>query len=128
MSARVVLLAVLCLGTLCSGQRPLTSDQLDQFVEDHLRKHIGETVGSASVVVVTENGVLLAKSLGYASPASRTLADPRQTVYQIGSNSKLFVAVAAMQLYEQDKLDLQADIRTYLPGIVIKNRDRKSVV
>jgi CubicO group peptidase (beta-lactamase class C family) len=121
MSGRFLLLAALCLGTLCQGQQPLTRENLDQFVEDHLRKHIGETVGSASVVFVDANGVLLEKSLGYASPANRILADPHQTVYQIGSNSKLFVALAAMQLYEQGKLDLRADIRNYVPGLAIKN-------
>jgi CubicO group peptidase (beta-lactamase class C family) len=122
MSARLVLLAVLCLGTLCPRQQPLTGNNLDRFAEDHLRKHIGETVASASVVFVNESGVLLEKSLGYAKPANRILADPRQTVYQIGSNSKLFVTLAAMQLCEQNKLDLDADIRNYLPGLVIKNR------
>lgn len=122
MSARVVLLAVLCVGTACPGQQPLTVDKLDRFAEDHLRKHIGETVASASVVFVNESGVRLKKSLGYARPANRIFADPRQTVYQIGSNSKLFGTVAAMQLYEQNKLDLDADIRNYVPGMVIKNR------
>jgi|HubBroStandDraft_6_1064221.scaffolds.fasta_scaffold11962_3 CubicO group peptidase (beta-lactamase class C family) len=122
MSGRFLLLAALCLGTLCQGQQPLTRDSLERFTEDHLRKHIGETVGSASVVFIDANGVLLEKSLGYASPANRILADPHQTVYQIGSNSKLFVTVAAMQLYEQNKLDLHADIKNYLPGVVMKNR------
>jgi CubicO group peptidase (beta-lactamase class C family) len=111
-----------CLGTLCPGQQPLTGNNLDRFAEDHLRRRIGETVASASVVFVNESGVLLEKSLGYAKPANRILADPRQTVYQIGSNSKLFVTLAAMQLCEQNKLDLNADIRNYLPGLVIKNR------
>jgi CubicO group peptidase (beta-lactamase class C family) len=110
------------MGTLCWGQEPLTGDRLARFTEDHLGKHIGETVGSASVVFVNESGVLLEKSLGYARPANRILADPRHTVYQIGSNSKLFVTLAAMQLYEQGKLDLHADIRNYLPGLVLKNR------
>jgi CubicO group peptidase (beta-lactamase class C family) len=122
MTARVVLLSILCLSGMCWGQQPLTADNVDRFAEDHLRKHLGETVGSASVVVVNESGVLLEKSLGYAKPANRTLADPRQTVYQSGSNSKLFVTVAAMQLYEQNKLNLHADIRNYLPDIVINNR------
>jgi CubicO group peptidase (beta-lactamase class C family) len=120
MSTRLVLIALLCVGTLCA-QQPLTRERLDRFTEDHLHKHIGETVGSASVIFVNESGVLLEKSLGYAKPVNRILADPRQTVYQIGSNSKLFVTVAAMQLYEQNKLDLHADIRNYLPGLVMKN-------
>src|SRR5580692_4852499 len=95
MRARLLLLGALRMGTLCWGQEQLTGDPLARFTEDHLGKHIGETVGSASVVFVNESGVLLEKSLGYARPADRILADPRHTVYQIGSNSKLFVTLAA---------------------------------
>ena len=37
------------------------------------------------------------------------------TVYEWGSVSKLLVWTSAMQLYEQGKLDLNKDIRSYLP-------------
>jgi CubicO group peptidase (beta-lactamase class C family) len=124
MKTRFILLTALYLGSggLCRGQQAMVADSLDQFAEDHLRKHIGKELDSAAVVFVNEEGVLLEKSLGYAKPADYVPADPRRTVYQIGSNSKLFVAVAAMQLYEQGKLNLNADIRDYVGDIAIKNR------
>jgi CubicO group peptidase (beta-lactamase class C family) len=124
MNARLVLLTALCLGavTPCRGQQAPATDSLERFTEEHLRKHIGKELDSASVVYVNEEGVLLEKSLGYAKPADHLLADPRRTVYQIGSNSKLFVVVAAMQLYEQGKLNLNADIREYVGDIAIRNR------
>ena len=37
------------------------------------------------------------------------------SVYEWGSVSKLMVWVSVMQLYEQGRLDLNADVRTYLP-------------
>lgn len=37
------------------------------------------------------------------------------SVFEWGSVSKLMVWVSVMQLYEQGKLDLNADVRTYLP-------------
>lgn len=43
------------------------------------------------------------------------------TVYEWGSISKVLVWVSAMQLYEQGKLDLNADIREYLPEGFLDN-------
>lgn len=43
------------------------------------------------------------------------------SVYEWGSVSKLTVWVSVMQLYEQGKLDLNADVRTYLPEGFLKN-------
>ena len=40
--------------------------------------------------------------------------DPEQTGFRIGSVTKLFTWTAVMQLVEQGKLDLDADINTYL--------------
>jgi CubicO group peptidase (beta-lactamase class C family) len=37
------------------------------------------------------------------------------TPFQIGSTTKTFTATAIMRLVEQDKLDLEAAVRTYLP-------------
>ncbi len=42
-------------------------------------------------------------------------ADPYETVYLIASITKPFVATAILQLYEQDLIDLDADINEYLP-------------
>ena len=42
------------------------------------------------------------------------------SVFEWGSVSKLTVWVSVMQLYEQGKLDLDADVRTYLPDGFLK--------
>lgn len=42
--------------------------------------------------------------------------DPETTVFEWGSISKTFVWVSVMQLVEDRKIDLETDIRTYLPG------------
>lgn len=41
--------------------------------------------------------------------------DPETTVFEWGSISKTFVWVSVMQLVEDRKIDLETDIRTYLP-------------
>jgi CubicO group peptidase (beta-lactamase class C family) len=46
-----------------------------------------------------------------------------ETLFQIGSNTKTFVATAAMRLVEAAKLDLDAPIRKYLPGFRMRDAD-----
>lgn len=49
------------------------------------------------------------------------IAADENTVYEWGSISKVLIWTSAMQLYEQGRLDLNEDIRTYLPNGFLKN-------
>lgn len=69
---------------------------------------------SASVSVFDASGELLTKCYGYADIESAVPAD-EETVYEWASASKLLVWVCVMQLWERGQLDLDADIRSYLP-------------
>lgn len=71
-------------------------------------------IAGAVVVVVKDGAVLLQKGYGYADVAERKPVDPQLTLFRPGSVSKLFTWTAVMQLVEQGKLDLDADVNTYL--------------
>lgn len=71
-------------------------------------------IAGAVVVVVKDGEVLLQKGYGYADVAARTPVDPAATLFRPGSVSKLFTWTAVMQLVEQGKLDLDADVNQYL--------------
>jgi CubicO group peptidase (beta-lactamase class C family) len=68
----------------------------------------------AIVVVVKDGQVLLQKGYGYADVEKKTPVDPEVTLFRPGSISKLFTWTAVMQQVEQGKLDLDADISSYL--------------
>src|SRR5437762_6842978 len=51
---------------------------------------------------------------GYSDVSERKLVGPVRTLFRPGSVSKLFTWTAVMQLVEQGKLNLDADINTYL--------------
>src|SRR5438034_10359887 len=68
----------------------------------------------SGVVVVKDGAVLLQKGYGYSDVGKRKPVDPERTLFRPGSVSKLFTWTAVMQLVEQGKLDLDADINTYL--------------
>jgi CubicO group peptidase (beta-lactamase class C family) len=84
---------------------------LDGFLPDALAK--GDVAG-AVVVVVKDGQVLLQKGYGYADVAKKIPVDPAKTLFRPGSVSKLFTWTAVMQLVEQGKLNLDADVNTYL--------------
>lgn len=71
-------------------------------------------IAGAVVVVVKDGQVLLQKGYGYSDIEKRTPVDPATTLFRPGSVSKLFTWTAVMQLVEQGKLDLDADVNKYL--------------
>ena len=71
-------------------------------------------IAGAVVVVVKDGAVLVQKGYGHADVEARTPVDPAATLFRPGSVSKLFTWTAVMQLVEQGKLDLDADVNQYL--------------
>jgi CubicO group peptidase (beta-lactamase class C family) len=71
-------------------------------------------IPGAVVVVVKDGSVLFQKGYGYAEVKHRVPVDPERTLFRPGSISKLFTWTAVLQLVEQGKLDLDADINRYL--------------
>lgn len=71
-------------------------------------------VPGAVVVVVQDGRVVFAKGYGYADIEKRTPIDPDVTLFRPGSISKLFTWTAVMQLVQAHKIDLDADVSTYI--------------
>lgn len=78
----------------------------------------GEFPGIA--VAVIQNGEVTFKGgYGYADVRGRVAVDPDRTRFRVASISKLITATAVMQVAEQGKVDLNADVNTYLGGFKI---------
>ena len=73
----------------------------------------------AVVVVVKDGEIFFAKGYGYADLEGRIPVAPDQTIFHVGSLSKLFTATAILQLWEQGRLDLNADVNNYLSAFQI---------
>src|SRR4051794_16006498 len=72
----------------------------------------------AAVSVVKDGRILFAKGYGYADLAGGRPVDADKTLFRQGSVSKLFTWTAVMQLVEQGKLDLDADVNRYLDFVI----------
>lgn len=84
--------------------------------EMHERK-----IQGLSIALVEGQTLVWAEGFGHADVANQIKATP-ETLYRIGSISKLFNAVAALQLAEHGQLDLDQPIQRYLPGFAIRAR------
>ncbi|MBT2763455.1 serine hydrolase [Paenibacillus sp. ISL-20] len=92
---------------------------LDEFMAN---SEIKDNMAGGVIVVVKGDEVLASKGYGYADVERKLPVDPDQTVFRIASVSKVVTATAVMQLMDQGKMDLNADLSDYLGGIRIPNQ------
>jgi CubicO group peptidase (beta-lactamase class C family) len=109
------------------GAHELTESDAQPWLDEMMGKAMQhQPIAGAVMVVVKDGNVLLAKGYGYADVAAKKPVDPAATLFRVGSISKLFTWTAVMQLVEQHKLDLDADINRYL-DFSIPPRDGKPI-
>jgi len=73
-----------------------------------------------AIGIVYDQNLIYAKGVGYANLETQTSITP-QTIFRMASQSKLFTAIAIMQLRDQGKLNLDDPIKQYLPWFNIQN-------
>lgn len=96
--------------TLPSG---IKDSQIGEIVEDYIDEH-KDTTAAISIGVFRGEETIYKTAYGYANIESQLKADD-ETVYEWGSISKLLTWVSVMQLWEEGKIDLEADVTEYLP-------------
>lgn len=106
-----VFLAFFYLPLCAQGQ--LSPDQTI-MVDQVFAKWDQENMPGAALAVIRNGRIIYQKGYGMADLEHRVPIGP-ETVFYIGSVSKQFVAMCMLLLAEEGKLDLDADIRTYLP-------------
>ncbi|MDJ0921686.1 MAG: serine hydrolase domain-containing protein [Henriciella sp.] len=88
---------------------------LEDFVDGVMQGVLRDRPIPGAVVAIVKDGeIQLLKGYGYADLENKIPVDPERSLFRIASISKLFVGMAVMQLVEQDLIDLDADINTYL--------------
>jgi CubicO group peptidase (beta-lactamase class C family) len=99
-----------------AAQPAIDPAALAEFVDGVVRGYMTEKgIAGVTVAVTNRNGPLLLRGYGIADEHPRREVDPGSTLFRIGSISKTFTYVAAMQLVAEHKLDLDAPVDRYLP-------------
>ncbi|WP_061592220.1 serine hydrolase domain-containing protein [Streptococcus sanguinis] len=94
-------------------------DQIGQKIQDYVKEHEKTTAGMATAVF-DKDGTIYQGNFGYMDKEKGVKADD-DSVFEWGSVTKLTVWLSVMQLWEQGKINLEEDIRTYLPEGFLKN-------
>lgn len=137
MSARSVLAALLCLLLVTAPSVILTAsasgggqalangaegwsvtidpDELEAFIDEQVADlSIAHHVMGTAVSVVQDGRTIFSKGYGHTDPAQEQKVSAADTLFRIGSISKTFTWTAVMQLVEQGRIDLDADVNNYL--------------
>lgn len=102
-----------------AGSHDLPSEdikRLDTFISKQMDE--GEIPG-ISILVVRDGKAVYKKGFGY-SDLKKKEPVTEKTLFEIGSNSKAFTALAIYQLVEKGVLDLHAPVSKYLPWFHMK--------
>ena len=92
-------------------------DALDAFIAHELED---KGIPALSIVVVDSDGTAWSAGYGDADATGKTRVSP-STVYRVASVSKLFTALAVMQLVEKGELDLDAPVLSWIPSFQPEN-------
>jgi CubicO group peptidase (beta-lactamase class C family) len=93
----------------------LEKADLEAFFDGIIPLQLERSDAAGATVLVRKDGKeLLKKGYGFSDISKKKPVDPDSTIFRLASISKLFTWVSVMQLVEQGKLDLDADVNKYL--------------
>jgi CubicO group peptidase (beta-lactamase class C family) len=103
---------------IARGDYSYTREYISWLIEEGMDD---DDVTGLSIALVDDQQVVWVQGFGYADKAAEIRAAP-DTPYHLGSIAKVFTATAAMQLYEQGRLDIDQPLQKYLPEFSIRSR------
>lgn len=97
----------------------LTEENVNAWLDGLVPTELARTrIPGASIAVVHDGELLTARGYGHAHTGADgeepVPVDPQETLFRVGSVSKVFTATAAMRLVEAGEIDLDTDIDEYL--------------
>ncbi|HKR01781.1 MAG TPA: serine hydrolase domain-containing protein [Pyrinomonadaceae bacterium] len=114
-SALLLPFVLLAAASAAQGQQVIPDERLKKIEAVIAAAMSRQNIPAFSVAIVTDNRLRWSRAYGMADVENSVPANPA-TVYRIASVSKPITAVAAMQLFEKGKLDLDAPIQRYCPA------------
>jgi D-alanyl-D-alanine carboxypeptidase len=106
-------LLLLASNALAQQQETQRMEAVDRFIEEQMRK---QQIPGLALAVVKDGQLLLTRGYGLADVELNVPATP-QTVWQIQSITKPFVAAAIMMLQREKKLSLDDELGKHLDGV-----------
>ncbi len=116
----ILLIVFVAIIPIWSFAQTINTSDVKKFTDNYFSTKLDEYhVPGAVFIMVKDGKVIYSQGYGYADLDKKIKPDPAKTIYRVASNSKLFIATAVMQLYQQGKLKLDTDVNSYLDVKVI---------
>ncbi|SDI08202.1 CubicO group peptidase, beta-lactamase class C family [Sinosporangium album] len=96
-------------------------------IRDRVAELLTEYGIPSAAIGVLHDGEFTELAVGIKNVQTREPART-DTVYQCGSMTKTWTALAFMQLVDEGKVDLDAPVRTYLPGFTVADPEASATV
>lgn len=96
----------------------MTFEAVETWISENLSALIEKYDVPGAAVAVLAGGQVFDHAAGVLSKTTGVEATP-DSVFQIGSITKVWTATLVMQLVDEGKLDLDLPIRTYVPAFKI---------
>ena len=93
------------------------AERLERLIDREMR---AQALPIVSIALVDDQDIVWTRGFGLVDSARHRLAGP-ETVFRVGSVSKLFTDIAIMQLVEQGKVTLDAPVTKYIPDFHPRN-------
>ncbi|MBS1597787.1 MAG: serine hydrolase [Bacteroidetes bacterium] len=94
---------------------PVFTQTIPETIDELLKVYSKQYAFNGSVLVAQKGNIILQKGYGYKNWSSHSLNDEK-TIFQVGSITKQFTAVAILQLQQKKLLSVQDNIDKYVPG------------
>jgi serine beta-lactamase-like protein LACTB, mitochondrial len=112
----LIIITSLAVSDTCAGQDPKLAPSKRVAIETAVSRFMATTHVPGLSVAVVENGEFeWAQGFGFSDLENNVPAS-EHTLFRLGSISKSLTATAAMELWEQGKLDLDAPVQKYCPA------------
>jgi CubicO group peptidase (beta-lactamase class C family) len=108
---RTVAIVLISLSSASGQTNPNPNSSVDALILDEMDT---EHFPGVSTVIVKNNKIVWIESYGFADVAN-SIPVRDTTVFLLASVSKVFTGTAAMQLVENNVIDLDDDVNQYLP-------------
>lgn len=97
-----------------------TNTKIDALIGNAIKTY---KVTGASVSIVSDNEFVHVRNFGFSDLRNRIPVNDN-TVFKIGSITKVFTASAVMQLVEKGKIDIDYPVKKYIPEFSVRSRYR----
>lgn len=129
----VLLVLVLILGLItgCASAANSKGSVMSERAVEYVRRNVwkaiaGKEGGSAGIAVVENGKAIYAESFGMAD-REKSIPVDKDTVFNIGSVSKVFCAAAIMLLVDEGKVDLNGSVVDYIPEFTMADDRYKDI-